>query len=77
MSSVTGIAVIGDYVTPASDPLRVTALRNLIPNPDAAAGTGPVGGGGQGTANSYLDEMSPSCAAQLRVELASLIANVT
>jgi hypothetical protein len=77
MGATTGIAKIGDYTTPSGDANKVGALLALIPNPDAVPGTGAVGGGGFGTTNTYLDEMSPAAAAQLRVELLALQAAVT
>lgn len=77
MGATTGIQKIGDYATPGGDPAKVQALLDLVPNPDAPAGTGAVAGGSQGINNSYLDQMSPGCAAQLRVELAALKAAVS
>ena len=79
MGATTGVAKIGDYTTPVGDANKVAALLALIPNPDAsnAGGSGTVGGGPQGAANTYLDEMSPGCATQLRVEIAALAAAVT
>lgn len=77
MGATTGIAKIGDYTTPVGDANKVAALLALIPNPDAVPGTGAVAGGGYGQTNTYLDEMSPAAAAQLRVELIALQAAVT
>lgn len=77
MGATTGIGAIGDYATPATDADKVQALLDLIPDPDAPHGTGAVAGGGQGTTNTYLDEMSPGAAAQLRVELVALKAEVS
>lgn len=77
MGATTGIQKIGDYATPSGDPAKVQALLDLVPNPDVPAGTGAVAGGSQGINNSYLDQMSPGCAAQLRVELAALKAAVS
>jgi hypothetical protein len=76
---LNGVQRIGDYTTPVGDVLKVTALRNLLPNPDSLAGSdGAVAlPNTSGVGNSYLDEMSPMCAAQLRVELNALIAVVT
>ena len=71
-NSTQGIAIIGDYVTPATDALKVAALLALIPDPDSTSSSGAVAVPPQGIANSYLDEMSPACAIQLRVELAAL-----
>lgn len=76
MSALSGVSVIGDYATPATDALKVQALLDIIPNPDAPHGTGAVAGGGQGELNTYLDEMSPGAAAQLRAELLALKAEV-
>ena len=75
MATVSGVAVIGDYATPGTNAAKVAALLALIPNPDAsnAGGSGTTAGG---TSNSYLDEMSPAAAVQIRAELASLAANV-
>lgn len=50
---------------------QIQQVIDLIPNPDAAHGSGSVAGGGQ-----FLDEMSPGAAAQLRVELAALKASI-
>lgn len=77
MAATTGVQKIGDYTSPASDPLRVAALLALIPDPDATGSSGSVAGGTNGLTNTYLDEMSPACAVQLRVELAALFAAVT
>ena len=43
------------------------ALLALIPNPDAAHGTGAMANPPRGS--NHLDEMSPGAAAQLRAEL--------
>lgn len=72
MSATTGFAAIGNYAGAATDSAAVDILLALIPNPDAPHGTGAIAGGGQGTTNTYLDQMSPGCAAQLRVELLAL-----
>jgi len=77
MSAISGLGVIGNYAGAANDGAAVDVLLNLIPNPDAAHGTGAVAGGGQGQTNTYLDEMSPGAAAQLRVELIALKAAVS
>lgn len=52
-----------------TDPAKVQQLIDLIPNPDVA----PAAQGARG----YLDEMSPMCAAQLRLELTILKAATT
>jgi hypothetical protein len=77
MSATQGIMQIGDYTTPATDPLRVQALINLIPNPDYTTSSGSVAVPPQAVTNTYLDEMSPACAAQLLVELTALHSKVT
>ena len=64
MSATTGIKAIGTYAT--SDSAAVDTLLALIPNPDSTSSSGAIAGGG------LLDEMSPACAAQLRVELLAL-----
>ena len=76
MGASAGVGVIGDYATPATDADKVQALLDLIPNPDAPHGTGAVAGGNQGIVNTYLDEMSPGAAAQLRSELLALKSEV-
>lgn len=73
MGATTGIMPIGDYTTPVGDPAKVNALLALIPNPDSTSSSGAKAGVG----SSYLDEMSPGCAAQLRVELGALAGKVT
>lgn len=74
MSATSGIATIGDYATPTTNATRIAVLLALIPNPDASGSSGAVAGGGTGSTNTYLDEMSPAAAAQLRVEIAALAA---
>jgi hypothetical protein len=69
MGATTGIKAIGNYAGAATDNAACAVLLALIPNPDAGAGGN---GASQGTGGSYLDEMSPACAAQLRVELLAL-----
>jgi len=76
-NSTVGVQPIGDYTTPATDLLRVQALVNLIPDPDSLSSSGAVAVPQTAVGNSYLDEMSPACAIQLRVELAALAAHVT
>ena len=68
MSATTGVAQIGDYATPGTDPLKVQALLDLIPTPDTA----PAQSGG-----GFLDEMSAAAAAQLIVEITALKGAVT
>ena len=78
-NSTQGIQPIGNYVAPGTDPLRVAALLALIPDPDGSIGSssGAVAVPPTAVPNTYLDEMSPACAIQLRVELLALQANVT
>lgn len=76
MSALSGIAAIGNYAGAATDSAAVDILLGLVPDPDAPHGSGAVAGGNQGINNTYLDEMSPAAAAQLRVELLALKAAV-
>jgi hypothetical protein len=69
LNPVTGVAMTTDL-------LRIAGLLAIIPNPDTGAGSNGAASGA-GKLNSYLDEMSPACAAQLRVELAALSAAST
>jgi hypothetical protein len=73
-NTTAGIAAIGDYATPSGDPAKVQALLDLIANTDNTSSSGATAGG---ASNSYLDEMSPAAAIQLRVELTALKAAVT
>lgn len=66
MGATTGIVKLGNYAGAASDSAAVDILIALIPNPDSTSSSGAIAGGG------LLDEMSPACAAQLRVELLAL-----
>lgn len=75
MVATTGLTVYGDYANAATDGAAVDMLIALIPNPDAAHGTGAAANGGAGAGD--LDEMSPGAAAQLLVELAALKAAVS
>ena len=70
MAAVTGITVIGDYVTAGTDQAKVLRLLALIPDVDSTSSSGAQAGGGM------LDEMSPAAAVQIRVELTALAANV-
>lgn len=63
-NATSGLEVIGDYLHDGTD---VDVLLALIPDPDATGSSGAVAGGG------FLDEMSPACAAQLRVELEAMV----
>ena len=76
MSALSGITAIGNYAGAATDSAAVDILLSLVPDPDAPKGTGAVAGGNQGINNTFLDEMSPGAAAQLRVELLALKAAV-
>lgn len=71
MGATSGVQPIETYDA-ATNKTKVDQLIALIPDPDAAHGTGAVAGGDQGQLNTYLDEMSPGAAAQLRVELLAL-----
>lgn len=64
-NATAGLEAVGTYVAGDMDGNLAELLR-VIPDPDAAPGTGAVAGGG------FLDEMSPGCAAQLRVEIDSM-----
>jgi hypothetical protein len=66
MSALTGISAINDYSAAADDAAAVQLLIDSIADPDTANTSGAQAGGG------YLDQMSPACAAQLRVELIAL-----
>lgn len=70
MGATTGITAIGAYNGVITSDIDL--LLSLIPDPDAPHGSGAVAGGNQGILNTYLDEMSPGAAAQIRVELAAL-----
>jgi hypothetical protein len=73
MSATTGVKAIGNYAGAATDNAAVGILLALIPNPDATPGSGAIAdSSNQGVNNTFLDEMSPACAAQLRVELLAL-----
>lgn len=67
MGYATGLHVIGDYAA-GNNVAKVTALLALIQNPDTSHGAVAT--------NTYLDEMNPGAAAQLRVEIADLIENL-
>lgn len=66
MSALTGIVALGDYAGAASDSAAVDILLGLLADPDSTSSDGAIAGGG------LLDEMSPACLAQLRVELLAL-----
>lgn len=66
MGATTGITALGNYAGAATDSAAVDILLNLLPNPDTTSSSGAIAGGG------LLDEMSPACLAQLRVELTAL-----
>lgn len=74
MGATQGIEPILDYAALADDAARVEALLNLIPDPDTPTGSsGAVADPPTATRNTYLDEMGPACAAQLRVELQAIL----
>jgi hypothetical protein len=84
MSAIRGMQPILNYaggpnprtgVAMTTDPLRVAGLLALIPNSDLGAGSD--GANVPSRSNTYLDEMSPACSAQLRVELTSMLANIS
>lgn len=66
MGATTGISKIGNYAGAANDSAAVAVLLALIPDNDTTSTSGAQAGGG------FLDQMSPACAAQLRVELLAL-----
>jgi hypothetical protein len=71
MGATSGIQPIGTYSGLVGSSIDI--LLALIPDPDAAHGTGAVADSThRGAYNTYLDEMSPGAAAQLRVELEAL-----
>lgn len=70
MSALLGIRPIGNYAAAGNDTNAVNILLALIPDPDSTAIGGATAGGGM------LDQMSPACCAQLRVELIALRAAV-
>lgn len=73
MGATTGMQAIGNYAGAATDSAAVDILLALIPDPDAPHGSGAIAdSANQGVNNSFLDEMSPGAAAQLRVELTAL-----
>lgn len=70
MSSITGIQPIGDYTTGSpTNKATLDRLLALIPNPDVEHDPGRAAG-------SNLDEMAPSTAAQLRVEILAVQAAI-
>lgn len=73
MGMMTGFKAIGNYAGAGTDQGAVDVLLNLIPNPDTGIASNGATGVNQ---SSYLDEMSPQAAAQLRVELAALRAAI-
>ena len=79
MGATTGVQQLGTYSAAGATSgvltqaqANVDALLALIPNPDVA----PAQAGGAGTSGTFLDEMSPPAAAQLRVELLALKASM-
>lgn len=73
MVSSTGISTLGTYGTGTNSD-KIQSLLDLIPDPDTLGSSGASAGGGAGAG--FLDEMSPSAAVQLRVELAALQADI-
>lgn len=72
MGATTGIVAVGSY-DGATLGDKIDELIALLPNPDAAHGTGSVAGASQSPVGAgFLDEMSPGSAAALRVELDAL-----
>lgn len=67
MGATTGIVAMGNYAGAANDSAAVDILLNLLPDPDSSSSSGAIQGG-----RGFLDEMSPACCAQLRVELTAL-----
>jgi hypothetical protein len=72
MGALTGIVARGNYAGAANDQAAVDILLGLLPNPDATFNVGDTIQSQPG----FLDEMSPACLAQLRVELTALRAAV-
>lgn len=70
MASSAGIVQLNDYAAAATPAAAVQLLIDLIPDPDTQRTSGAQAGGG------FLDEMSPSAAVALRVELTALKAAV-
>lgn len=79
MGATTGITAIVNYATAGTDAQKVQALLDLIPDSDSLSSSGSQAAPNlnQGNSNSFLDEMSPAAATQLRVELAALKAAVS
>lgn len=71
MAMIDGIQPLIDFATPATSDTKVDALLAAIPDPDSTSTSGAI----QGIIG-FLDQMSPMCAAQLRVELGSLKDNL-
>ncbi len=71
MGTSTGMVAVGVYAGAANDAAAVDVLINLIPNPDAILNQ-QVNSSGAIAGGTFLDQMSPACAAALRVELAAL-----
>jgi hypothetical protein len=75
MGASTGISAIGTYDA-ATNKGVIDQLLALIPNISTTSSSGAVAGGTNGVANTYLDEMSPAAAVQLRVELEAVKAAI-
>lgn len=78
MGASTGVTVIGDYATPGTDPLKVQALIDMLPDPDTTSTSGAVAGSLRSPIGAgLLDEISVGALVQLRVELVALKAAVS
>lgn len=65
-----GIVSLCNYAGAANDGAAIDLLIALIPNVDTTSSSGAQGGGG------FFDEMNPTLASQLQVELAALRAAI-
>lgn len=73
-NATAGIQPVGVYAGVETAGAALYELLSLIPNPDAPHGSGAMANPNSGAG--HLDEMSPGAAAQLRAELAAIIAVV-
>lgn len=82
MSMLIGLVARQNYAGAANDQAAVDLLINMLPNPDAVLAqstnsSGAIVNGPSGIPHGgLLDQMSPTCLAQLRVELAALRAAI-